>query len=213
MDWVQEVLDAHCDNRWVMTADADELLVWPGSEHESVKDLTTWLDERQAAALFALMIDMYSDRPVEEVHYVRGTPFLDATPFFDCKGYGLMKISRCPQRLAFGGMRNRVFHAMKHDPPAASKVPLLRWQRGQAFGGSGAHCLAKQLTLAPMRGALLHCKMFHDIPARCAENIGASSITRTRTRTGPWSWRSNGLPTAASSTRGTRSATRARTSW
>jgi hypothetical protein len=171
VDWINPILDAHCHDRWVLAADADELLIWPGCKHESIKGLTAWLEDRPAEALFALMVDMYSDRPFGGVGYARGTPFPDASPFFDAKGYWLAEIEAFPGRMAFGGARARVFHELEQGLPAASKVPLMRWRRGRRFGGGCHIAEADGLALAPMRGALLHFKMFDDIVGRCEEEV------------------------------------------
>jgi hypothetical protein len=45
-------------------------------------------------------------------------------------------------------------------------VPIVRWRRGQWFTAS-AHRLVPELPLANMRGALLHFKMFDDLPDKC----------------------------------------------
>lgn len=171
--WMTSILETHGHEGWVLLADADELLVWPGSEHETIRDLTGRMDQMQAGGLFALMVDMYSDRPFGEVGYVRGTPFLEATPFFDRGQHMLVDIYIFPHHMILGGLRGRNFNWQddsRRYPPIVSKVPLLRWQRGQRFG-PGGHTVIVPVTLAPMRGALLHFKLFDDAPAECAEEV------------------------------------------
>lgn len=170
MDWVNPVLNTHCPECWVLIADADELLVWPGSAGKPIQDLTGELDRAQARALFCVLTDCYSDRPFGSVGYVRGEPFLSATPFFDRKHYRWITIPAFPHRMILGGARTRVFDGLGRDAPAGSKLPLVRWQPGQAFD-CGAHGLKVPVTLAPMRGALLHCKHFDDAVPRAREEI------------------------------------------
>jgi hypothetical protein len=167
--WATSLLNSYCQERWALVVDADELLVWPGSEHESIGDLTRRLDKRQARTLFVIMLDMYSDKPFGSVGYVRGEPLLEAAPFFDREPYGLGSHRQFPHRVIYGGPRGRAFPALQAgrcNPPTNSKVPLVRWQPGQVFGG-GQHTLAVPMQLAPMRGAILHFKMLDDAPARC----------------------------------------------
>src|SRR5688500_10924282 len=37
LGWKNLLLEQFCPGRWVLVADADELLVWPGSEHENIR--------------------------------------------------------------------------------------------------------------------------------------------------------------------------------
>jgi len=169
MQWVNLLLDQFCHNRWILLADADELLVWPGSECETIQSFTARLDSLGAQGLFTLLLDMYSDKAFGSVGYVQGAPFLDATPFFDRGPYELMEAVFFPNRQIYGGVRARVIREVKQvpfHPPTVSKLPLLRWQRGQKFC-MVAHGLIAPVMLAPMRGALLHFKMFDDLPAKC----------------------------------------------
>jgi hypothetical protein len=168
MAWVHAVLDRYCDGRWVVLADADELLVWPGSEHETIRGLIFRLEAAGADALFALLLDMYSDKPFGKIDYVPGTPFTDACPLFDVGPYPMYEAKAFPFRQIYGGVRARLFRnlGLGFSPPTVSKVPLLRWQKGQRFV-LVAHALGQTMRLAPMRAALLHFKMFDDLPAKC----------------------------------------------
>ena len=51
-----------------------------------------------------------------------------------------------------------------------SKVALTRWRKGQRFTQS-THGLETPVKVAPMRGALLHFKMFDDLPEKCAAEV------------------------------------------
>jgi hypothetical protein len=173
MYWVKSILDEHCHDRWVLCVDADELLVWPNSENEAIQDLISRMDRAGTQGLFTLMLDMYSDRSFGNIGYIRGMPFLTATPFFDRKLHEFVEIFIFPMRMTFGGPHSRVFSEIpngRRHPPIVSKVPLIRWQLGQKFG-PGTHTLTVPVTLAPMRGALLHFKLFDDIPERCREEV------------------------------------------
>jgi hypothetical protein len=169
MVWVNRLLDTYCSNHWILVADADELLVWPGSEQDQIRQLTARLDAANAAAMVALLLDMYSDRPFGTVGYTPGAPFLIRCPFFDGQGYSVVPAQLFPYRQIYGGVRARVsktLSAGSFHPPTISKVPLVRWRTGQAFALS-THGLAQPIALAPLRGALLHFKMFDDLPEKC----------------------------------------------
>jgi len=168
MAWVHALLDRFGEDRWVLVADADEILVWPGSEHETIADLVFRLDAAGSDALFTLMLDMYSDRPFGSIGYVPGTPFTSACPLFDSGPYKMYEAKAFPFRQIYGGVRARLFReaGANFTPPTVSKVPLLRWRKGQRFI-LVAHALDQPMRLAPMRGALLHFKMFDDLAEKC----------------------------------------------
>lgn len=175
MQWVNAILDRFCENRWILLADADEILVWPNSELQSIKQLTAQLEHSRAEGLFTLLLDMYSDQPFGSVGYVPGAPFLSHCPFFDRGPYRISPASLFPFRQIYGGVRVRLCQNIKDRvaDPTVSKLPLLRWRRGQAFRAV-AHGLAMPVALAPMRGAMLHFKMFDDLLAKCRTEMARS---------------------------------------
>ena len=166
--WKNTVLDRFCDGRWILLADADELLVWPGSEHETVPQLTRKFDACGAEVLFTIMIDMYSDKPFGEINYRPGLPFVDFAPYFDRGPYYLLPAGPFPFRQIDGGVRARLYrqYGVPSAPPVMSKVPLVKWRAGQRFIVA-QHALLNPAPLAPMQGALLHFKMFDDLPLKC----------------------------------------------
>lgn len=166
--WVNAVLHQFCVGRWVLVVDADELLVWPHSEHETIADLTRRLDASGSEVLFTILLDMYSDRAFGEIGYVPGTPFIEYSRFFEGP-YQLTGAKSFPYRQLYGGVRARAFGMLEQDgvfPPTVSKVPLVKWRAGQHFVLS-THGLHVPMALAPMRGALLHFKMFDDLIGKC----------------------------------------------
>jgi hypothetical protein len=167
--WTNRVLDQVCEGRWCLVIDADELLVWPGSERESLSQFTAQLDACGAQAVVAIMIDFYADRPLEQVNYQPGTPFLNATPWFDRGPYGRLACPLPPGAQFFGGVRERCFWRDRNrsfSPSTISKVPLVKWQKGCRYVLS-THNMMSQLPLAPLRAGLLHFKMLGDFIARC----------------------------------------------
>jgi hypothetical protein len=51
-----------------------------------------------------------------------------------------------------------------------SQVPLIKWKKGQRFLAA-QHALQEPVRIAAMQGAVLHFKMFDDLPAKCAIEI------------------------------------------
>jgi hypothetical protein len=172
MSWAHSLLNAFCEDRWALVVDADELLVWPGSEHGTIQGLTQRLDAAGATCLFTAMLDMYSDRPFGQIGYVPGEPFTDYCPMFDAGPYVLLEAKGFPYRQLYGGVRARLFKQINAgiNPPTVSKVPLVRWKKGQRFI-LVTHALFEDMVLADMRGALLHFKMFDDLPEKCRVEV------------------------------------------
>ncbi len=173
LSWTNDLLNLLCDGRWCVVVDADELLVWPGSENESLPQFTDRLDACGAKAAVAVMIDFYSDQPMDRVVYQPGASFLDATPFFDRSPYGYVKCPIPPGVQLYGGARVRCFWNNRNRsfvPSTISKVPLIKWQKGYRYVLS-THNMTPELPLAPMRAGLLHFKMLGDFLDRCRVEV------------------------------------------
>jgi hypothetical protein len=130
-----------------VTADVDELLVFPGSEETSLRALTAYLDEHGYDAFSCLLLDFYPNGPLHESPYQPGDDFLEAAPYFDAGPYKRTPLrTLCPDVLIRGGMRERVFYSdfrtrslaekiydlMLHQ--AALRIPVVRnipWLRAQ----------------------------------------------------------------------------------
>lgn len=160
-EWVHEVAETYALGHWVIAADIDELLVYPGVEMFGVHDLCRYLDQRGYEGLFAVMLDMYSDRPLAQTIYEPGDDFRDACPFFEVDSYRLKPAGIPPFVGVTGGPRSRLLTG----PTAADvgsiqqrKVPLVKWREGFSYVAV-AHS-SRYVPLADVTGALLHFKYF-----------------------------------------------------
>lgn len=165
--WVNEVLQTHAQGRWSLTADADELLVYPGCEDLGLELLVRRLDREGAGCLQAFILDMYSDRPIQETVYECGTEFLALCPFFDWNNYNELDARSLPRR---GGARHRLFWAGRNNPkpsPFLEKFPLVKWGPDVRYETS-THVVSG-VKPAAITGALLHFKFFSGFYAQAAE--------------------------------------------
>jgi len=80
--WQQAVLGAHCLGKWVVLADADELLVYEDSEQVPLSGLLQSFDEQGANGALTYMIDMYPYGDLDEACFSTGKPF-EVAPYFD----------------------------------------------------------------------------------------------------------------------------------
>jgi hypothetical protein len=167
VDWIHAVLGAFAEGQWVVTADADELLIYPYYETVDLPRFCRFLDGDGAQGLFCLMVDMYSDRPLAETTLAPWGSLIEACPFFDSGPYQLSRHSVFPYRMAFGGLRARLFRERfdgNRRPPQISKVPLVRWGAGTRYLANAHHMTP--VPLAQTTGALLHFKFLSDFAAR-----------------------------------------------
>ena len=157
--WMQELADTYAVDRWVVTADADELLVFPGSEVLDLRDLIAYLEAQGQQGLFTLMLDMFSDRPMSQTVYSPGTDFLETCGFFEADTYEISSGENPPFFSVLGGPRGRLFGGATDKGPMMKKVPLVKWHQGFSYVFSThSH---RFVQLSDVTGALLHFKFFN----------------------------------------------------
>jgi hypothetical protein len=139
--WRSDLLDAWADGGWCLVPDVDEHLVWLGMARSGLRDLIAALEVEGAAALMAVMIDMYADAPLAEHRFDGGdAAALAATfPLFDGPappplGYRLLPPARrfrrrypTPPVMAWGGLRERLFFAGAARATALQTQLLSAW--------------------------------------------------------------------------------------
>jgi hypothetical protein len=163
MYWANYLLLRFGRGHWCLTCDPDEFLVYPYIDTRDLRDLTDYLDSLREASFFTTMIDMYSDRPVEETHCPEGSDPLIACPYFDGTGYSKYYYAKYRNTFLQGGVRRRLFYADNPgSAPALNKIPLVKWQPHFAYVESMHMAIPRRLNEAVFRtktmGALLHYK-------------------------------------------------------
>ena len=169
VDWTNFVTLAHAQDRWVVTGDADELLVYPRSESRSLHELVAALEQPGANALKAPMLDMYADGQIAESRYTAGESLLESFPFYDSDGYEWADKGSLPM-IVRGGPRKRLFWTpfnRDHQSPYLMKVPLFKWARSSPYTMS-TH-LVQNAVFTRISGLLLHFKLGPDFIARAEE--------------------------------------------
>ena len=104
-----------------------ELLYYPDVETRSLRQLCEELERTGKVAMPAVLLDMYSDRPVREAVYRTGQDPVEVTPFFDRQFFhwrGTAGPWRNFEGFA-GGLRQRAFGEDSY--PFLSKIPLFRY--------------------------------------------------------------------------------------
>lgn len=164
--WIDFLLRRYGTGCWCLVVDADERFIYPDVENKSLRDFCSSLDQRSFNALDCMLLDMYPDKPLNEIKYQPGTDPLVTAPFFDplSSNDGLIirdylhdqnLFYEGPSRFT-GGVRKRIFDA----DCCISKFPLLRFNHSM-FLSPGTH-FVEGARISPMRGALLHFKFLND---------------------------------------------------
>lgn len=171
--WHNEIADRYLSGRWVLTVDADEMLVYPDVEQVGLPELCQRLDQHGREGLFTTMIDMYADRSLDDIDLQPGDSLIELFSHFDGTGYRHTPMPGLPRNAISGGVRIRAFWNNWRTPDmpglAQQKVPLVKWRPGFRYLGS-THDLTP-VTLAETTGALLHFKFMPDFHQRALEEV------------------------------------------
>jgi hypothetical protein len=176
VDWLTWLQIRHGHGHWCLTADADEILVFPHMDSRGLPALTGWLDGRGCRAFGALMLDMYPKGPLDSGSSRAGDDPFEQLCWFDAGGYSWEYLRRYGQISIRGGPRRRVF--FKNRPalaPHMHKVPLIRWNRRYAYVSSTHTVLPRPLNavfdrrLGLPSGVLLHSKFLDGAAERSRE--------------------------------------------
>ena len=103
------------------------MLVWPGSESKSLKELCNHLDSHDEEALFCSFLDMYSDKPLDETIYSTGENFIDICPYYENDSYSFNHSENAPYIGIYGGPRAKDLRK-KFVWSMMKKVPLVKWK-------------------------------------------------------------------------------------
>jgi hypothetical protein len=125
--WVNAVLDRFGRGHWVLVVDADELLVFPGSDRVGLSALCAHLDAIGSEALPTLLLDCFPPGPLADCAVRPGDDLIAAAPCFEVPDLREEAVADFPYRLAYGGLRERLFF------PDADPRRLATWLRRRAW--------------------------------------------------------------------------------
>lgn len=176
LDWQNWLLMRYGHNRWCLTVDADELLVYAHHDRLDLKALTAWLDGQGHAAFGALMLDMYPKGPLGE-----GAAFEDPLTYlthFDAGSYRNQRQAPMQNLWTQGGARERAFFAKTpRVSPTLNKLPLVKWNRRYVYVNSTHSALPPRLNHEydgpggkRPSGVLLHTKFLPEVIEKSVED-------------------------------------------
>lgn len=159
-EWANAVSIKHAMGRWVLRADADELLSWPKCEREGINGLIFTAESLGEKSAFTPLLDVYSDADtITGRKYIPGEPFSNYYCWIDpISNYRMVLIDNTGKFLLRGGPRNR--GGKGNSGPLMTKEALYLVEN---YGAKleGCHFLttkASSVLVAP----LLHYKFMSD---------------------------------------------------
>jgi len=179
LDWLTCLQWRFGADRWCLTVDADELLVYPDHDVRGLPDLTAHLEQQGQASVRTLMLDLYPKGSVGKATYVRGQDPVPVIPWFDADNYRA-KIHPVFDNLWIqGGVRDRMFFGSQPErAPTLNKTPLVKWRKEYAYVTSTHQILPRRLSDVfdlgsgdRVTGVLLHTKFLPNIAEKSAEEI------------------------------------------
>lgn len=177
VDWLTWLQMRYGAGRWCLTLDADELLVYAGSDRHSLMDLTDVLERQNRNAFGALMLDLFPDGPLDSGSYAPGDDPTKLLGLFDPGPYRAERQMPLQNLWVQGGVRERVFFAdAPRRSPTLNKLPFVKWDRRFAYVNSCHSMLPPKINLAydgpagtTPGGVLLHTKFLPGSADRARE--------------------------------------------
>lgn len=107
--WRDLMVERYGRDRWYVSLDCDEYLVFPGSETRALKDFITDLEAGRRDRALAVMIDIYPDAVLAEApqHEPLDASPIVVCPLYDAQGYTIANEKFCTA--IRGGARQRMF--------------------------------------------------------------------------------------------------------
>ena len=187
VDWTNALLDRYALGHWVLVVDADELLVFPGSDRPGglgLRALCRHLDAIGSEALPTILLDCFPKGPLRDLRFRSGDDLTEAAPWFEPLSPRREQSGHFPYFQQFGGLRERLFFP-EADPGRPARMvhqklynlfwnlpPLRAAGWFQAPAPKRTHML-RPLAIAPEQpsGVLLHYKFLQDFHARAEDAV------------------------------------------
>lgn len=134
MDWINAVRARISRRIWLLYTDADEQIVYRGWPERPLADLCREAESEGANTIFAFMLDMYPDGPVESGQPEEGRDLTEIAPLFDSEYHFRLrpvKPWRHPDGWVevVGGPRVRLMSSLQREAKSSWRT---YWLRGQS---------------------------------------------------------------------------------
>jgi hypothetical protein len=163
--WRHMLVEQYGRNRWYVSVDLDEYLVYCDFEHTPLHRVIARLEQKAIKRLAAPMLDMYPPGRVADSIYepdATGRMPWEVASLFDASGYTVRVFRRGLD--IRGGARARLGGGEQ-----LAKFPLLYWDRHTSLRTGNHTPLPYWRNWGPILGNLLHFKFFSDFAQRFRE--------------------------------------------
>jgi hypothetical protein len=135
-DWVNIIIQKYLQiGSWCLIIDTDEFFAYPLYERFNLRDFITYLEKNNHDAVSSMLLDMYSDKPVQKTIFnTEINPILVEKYFDKEKSITECRLAYCNYSGYQGGVRSRVFFIK----PWITKFPLIK-TNGSTHIHKGAH--------------------------------------------------------------------------
>ena len=161
MDWLNYLLRKYGQDKWCITCDPDEFLIYPHIETLSIESLIKELESENSRSFYTPLIDMYSKEAQEE--YKAGYNPLTFTPYFDKMNTFSI------------GPRGRVFYENDTENiPNLNKYCLIKWDKSFNYIHSMHWASPTYLNWVSgfrITGAMLHFKFLSTFKTKVKEEL------------------------------------------
>ncbi len=172
VSWQQAILGNFCLGRWVIVADADEFLVFPGFENTEIASYISALESDEADCVLTPLVDMYPRGSLNEVDFWQHSP-LEAANCFDSNSAQPWFFNRGPfsnHTASTSCMRARVFSDAKPGLFTNQKFTLFRYTPWIRLA-EGLHHIFGYKKLATARAHILHFKYDKNFLDKCTAEV------------------------------------------
>ncbi len=129
LDWLNHLRRRYGCGRWCLSLEPNELLVYRHCETRQVADFTAFLETERRDHVYALLVDLYGDKPAAGLRLEKGEDPLSVLPYFDPLGYITSGPHRYRNVIARGGVRRRTLYCeAPRQSPALNRIPLVKWR-------------------------------------------------------------------------------------
>ena len=164
--WVNHLFENFVGPSWFVVVDADELMVYPGSESVSLEELCVFLESEGAEVVGGFMLDMHPESPEAAEGFAPGDELLEHNPWFTNQ-YRLSPSATSPYTDVCGGFRAAVLGMRRQlrKAPLIKAAPHLRllWNHETT-----------PAVVSSVSSALLHFKFAGDPGKRATEEVAWS---------------------------------------
>ncbi len=175
------IIERHCQNRWCLNVDIDELFDYPGSEQLPLGGLLGYLTTQGAIAMVAYLLDMFAPETV--FGQAQALDLKSAYPCYDLSdvhktGYfadevvnfcDANELKEAAIGCYFGGIRSRLFGSGARSKFLLTKHPLI-FLDGVLRPVVHPH-YSNRARVADVTGALYHYKLTPGFKAKVEESV------------------------------------------